>query len=918
MKLQAIDLRCDDRRNPLGVERNTPHLSWVCQSSKRGEQQIAYQILVASDPENLTEEKADFWNSGRVDSNQTYGIPYNGKPLSSMSLVYWTVRVWGRDGRESNWAQPAQWGMGILSVREWSADWIGAVDESEALLPPGRKYHLHRIGDTPDDPWVKVNPLAKASIEVRKEIFISDGLERAAVYICGLGAFELYMNGSRIGTDVLSPAWTDYDHRCQYLTFDVTRQVLAGRNVVGVVLGNSMYNVVGGRYSKFVGSYGPPKMILQMALTYDDGRLEMFVSDSSWHWRKSPTTFNCIFGGEDYDARLEDSAWLDTGGDLSQWQPVKVVQPPAGKLTSERIEPRTVLREVKPVMVTEPAPGVLVYDLGENIAGRMRIGISGERGTSIRMLPGEMVNNRGFVNQRNMTSGRDDWTIEFNYVVGGKNGRETWAPRFSYTGFRYIQVEYQPALPGGSLPILHELVGEVVGLNIDQAGMFNCSCDNIRSIYRLVFNAMVSNLQSVATDCPHREKLGWLEQLYLMGPSLLYQFDLRNFLRKALVDMRDAQQEQGLVPDIAPEYVIFEDGFRDSPEWGSAVIQSAWQYYQHYPNLALLRKHYRAMRRYLDYLTSKSKDGIISHGLGDWYDFGPGAFGSSQLTSSGITATLVYYENVKILAKVARLLERDQEADELEQLAMTVREQFNRTFLSKERNHYDRNSQTANAMSLTTGVIPVEYRNAVSEQLLLDLQKRKYQVTAGDVGHVYVLRALTEMNRHDVALQAIRRVEGFGYLHQLQMGATTLTEAWDASELSSHNHMMLGHAMEWFYAVLGGLRFDERFPDTHQFIVSPEPVLDIEWASVQHNSVFGMIQIQWALQDGVFSLELTVPINTSALVYLPVESPRFVKESGISVYEIPGSRFVTTENGKCIFEVQSGQYEFSMDWHDKE
>ena len=312
MKLQAVDLRCDDRRNPLGVESNSPCLSWVCQSTKRGEKQIAYQILVASDPEYLTEENADFWNSGRIDSSESYGIPYRGKPLSSMTRLFWTVRVWGSDGRESDWSAASQWVMGILSQREWSAHWIGAISDEEARLPRERTYHMHRYLQG-DDPWAQVPDLAKTSILLRKEFFISEGMVRATIFVCGLGAFTLSVNGSRIGDHFLSPAWTDYTRRCAYLTFDVTNQVQSGDNALGVMLGNSMYNVAGGRYSKFLVSFGPPKLILQMALEYDDGRLEMFMSDSSWLWKRSPITFNCIFGGEDYDARLEEPAWDQAG-----------------------------------------------------------------------------------------------------------------------------------------------------------------------------------------------------------------------------------------------------------------------------------------------------------------------------------------------------------------------------------------------------------------------------------------------------------------------------------------------------------------------------------------------------------------------------------------------------------------------------
>lgn len=917
IKLQATDLRCEDRRNPMGVESSVPHLSWVLRSSKRGECQAAYQVLVATSPESLTDDTADLWNSGKVETSQSTQVIYNGKPLPSMAVCYWTVRVWGNDGRESSWADYAFWVMGVLTSREWAARWIGAISDVEANLPPGKHYHLYLPENDADDPWLRRHPLADASIYLRKEIFVSEGLTRATVYICGLGAFELQVNGEHAGDHFLEPAWTDYANRCNYSTYDVTEKIQSGTNALGVLLGNSMYNVTGGRYAKFLASYGPPKMILQMVLEYDDGRLEMFVSDSTWLWKRSPITFNCIFGGEDYDATLETPSWSSPGIDTGDWQMVQLVEPPKGKLVSEVIEPRRVLRTLTPVMVTEPARDILVYDLGQNFAGRMRITVAGKRGVKIRMLPGELLDSRGFVDQRNMVHASKEKTTEFNYTINGQgaNTKETWAPRFSYSGFRYLQIEFPNADSPVERPVIAEVVGEMISIDVEEIGSFACSCSSVMKVYHLIRSAIRSNLQSVVTDCPHREKLGWLEQTYLMGASIMYEFGLSVFNRKTLADIVDAQQDNGLVPDIAPEYVTFVDGFRDSPEWGSAIVLLPWLSYLHYLDIGIFEQYFDAMMAYMNYLRSQAVEGIINHGLGDWYDFGPKPSGHSQLTTAGVTGTAIFYQNCLALSKAARVLGREKDVVTLQGWAEGSKSAFNGRFLHPEKGYYDFNSQTANAMPLALGMVPHEVERQVIDHLVDNLRQNQHQITSGDIGHAYVLRALAKYGYHEDVLQSIRRTTGYGYMYQLEMGATTLAEAWDASPSSSQNHMMLGHALEWFYTGLGGLQIDERFPETHQFVIAPHPVGGIDWVSLHHNTIFGEIQLMWTLQDGKFVLELTVPLNTSALVYLKVDSPRFVKESGISVYEIPGNRFLFTENGYCVFKVQSGTYEFSMDWH---
>ena len=419
-----------------------------------------------------------------------------------------------------------------------------------------------------------------------------------------------------------------------YETFDVSLLLKTGPNALGVLIGNGFYNVAGGRYAKYTGSYGQPRVWMQLHLDYADGTSADIATDTTWKVHDGPLTFSCIYGGEDYDARLELAGWDRAGFDDTRWPRADGLEAPGGVLRAQSSPPVRVQRSFRPVKTTQPKPGVYVYDLGQNFSGWPKIAVSGSAGATVRLIPGELLDANGLVTQR--SSGGP---VYFSYVLKG-SGVETWAPRFSYYGFRYVQVEgAAPAAEAkGGVPVLQDLEGQFVHLDAPRAGRFECSNDLLNRIHTLIDVAIRSNLQHVLTDCPHREKLGWLEQTYLMGPSLLYDWDLRTMLPKMVRDMQEAQLVSGLVPDIAPEYVTFGGGFRDSPEWGSAGVLVPWLAWQWYGDRRLLEEAYPMMKGYVGYLGSQTKNGLLTYGLGDWYDIGPNAPGYSQLTPQGVTA----------------------------------------------------------------------------------------------------------------------------------------------------------------------------------------------------------------------------------------------------------------------------------------
>lgn len=765
-------------------------------------------------------------------------------------------------------------------------------------------------------PWGVINSKSLDPLPLfRREFVVDKPVQRALAHVCGLGFYELHLNGETIGEQVLDPGWTDYRKRCLYATHDVTAQVRRGTNALGVLLGNGMYNVRGGRYVKFTGTFGPPKLILQLHLEFADGTTQDIVSDGAWRTAPGPITFSCIYGGEDYDARREPRGWDRAGFLDTQWRPADRTDGPGGPLAAQTAPPIKVMRRCQPLKVTEPKPGVFVYDLGQNLSGWPQLTVTGPAGTTVKLLPGELLDAQGLVSQR--SSGGPTW---FAYTLRGE-GAETWHPRFSYYGFRYVQVEGavpqdHAAATAGSAVVL-QLESQFTHASARRTGEFECSDELINRIHALILAAIDSNLQSVLTDCPHREKLGWLEVSHLLGPAILFNYDAPQLYAKICDDMAEAQLENGLVPDIAPEYTVFSGGFRDSPEWGSACAVNPWLLYQRYGDLQPLARHYDLIGRYVAYLGTQAKEHLLSHGLGDWYDIGPGGPGESKLTTKGLTATAIYYHDVVILREAAMLLGKPQDAEHWAKLAREIRGAFIGKFFHPATHQYDRGSQTANAMPLALGLVEPDEAAAVLARLVDDVRSRGNQVTAGDVGFRFLVEALRIGGHSQVLFDLVTRREGPGYADQLRKNATSLTEAWDANPDSSQNHCMLGHAEEWFYTGLAGINPDPAGPGFKRIQFKPQPVGTLTWARAAYESIRGRIASEWRIADGRFTLEVTVPANATATVFIPARSESEVTEGGRPLDRAEAVQFLRLEAARgaepshAVCAVGAGVYRFA-------
>jgi hypothetical protein len=898
--LSISQLKCSGLENPVGTGM-VPDFSWIFTDNKRGQIQTAYQIVVGSDSETVKNLAGTIWDSGKILSEESAWIRYEGSRLECGKEYFWRVRAWNKDDKLSKWSKTGKFVTGLFTQKDWdNARWIGFGEIPDSLLlVPG----VHGSGDN-------LGNIAKKRTTVpyfRKDFSIDKRISRAFVFISGLGQYELYINGERISDRFLSPGWSDYRKTCFYNGFDITENLRHGLNTVSTIVGNGFYNINRERYRKLVIAYGAPKMILRLEILYSDGSRKIIVSDETWKTSPSPITFTSIYGGEDYDARMEQIGWNKPGFNEESWKNVLLVKEPTGILRPETDCPMKVSEIINYKNILPRRDSMYVYDFGQNASGIIKIKIRGEKGQEVRFTPGELLGEDSLVNQE-ATGG----PYYFSYILKGRD-EEIWMPRFTYYGFRYVQAN--GAIPERypnprNLPVIEDIQFLHTRNSSPQVGSFRCSNKLFNSIYELIKWSIKSNLASVATDCPHREKLGWLEQTHLMGNSIKFNYDIHNLYNKIIDDMIEAQLQNGLVPDIAPEYVPFADGFRDSPEWGSACVILPWDMYQWYGDIEAVRKAYPMMKKYLEYLKGTSDKYIISHGLGDWYDLGPRSPGEAQLTPKAVTATSIFFYDARLLGEMASLIGEKEDAICFSNMAEEIRKAFNSKFFNPVTKVYSTGSQTAYSMPLFFGMVDDSIKKDVVKKLINSINDNGKALTAGDVGYRYLLRSLEESGQSQLIFEMNSKTDLPGYGYQLSKGATSLTESWAALKYVSNNHMMLGHLMEWFYSGIGGIRQEQDSKSYDNILIYPEIVGDLTWAETTFITVHGEVVINWKIEADNLILRVKIPANCKAVVAIPQVNPEKVSESNQPVRLVKDINNVKVANGRTLCEISSGEYIF--------
>jgi alpha-L-rhamnosidase len=870
-----------------------PRLRWILDTTERGQVQTAYQVLVASSRAQLKANIGDVWDSGKVAEDWSAAVTYAGQPLASGQSYFWKVRVWDKQGRESTWSEPAYWTMGLLTPGDWQARWIGC-DREEVTNGTNEFRRL-------------------PARYLRHEFTVSKKVQRAMAYVCGVGLFELQVNGRKVGVHVLDPALAEYDKRAFYVTFDVTEQLHRGPNALGVMLGNGRYFAPRVKVPTPTVTFGFPKLLLHLQVEYADGTREQIISDETWKLTTNgPIRANNEYDGEEYDAQLEMDGWSKAGFNDAGWEPVHIVSPAAPALSAQMNAPIQVLETIRPVSVAQPQPGVFIFDMGQNMVGWCRLNVKGPRGTRIRLRHAETLKPDGTLYLDNIRSAK----VTDSYTLKG-DGTETFEPRFTYHGFRYVEVTGWPGAPK-----LKSLTGRVVGDALPVAGAFSCSQPLLNQIYHNIFWGTRGNYRSIPTDCPQRdERQGWLGDRSAEARGESYLFDVAAFYSKWIGDIQDSQRASGSIPDVAPAYWPF---YNDGVVWPSSFIIIPHTLYDQYGDLRILATHYGSMKKWADYMTGFLKDGIMpKNSYGDWCvppDSQKEIHSSNpqKRTAGALVSTAYFFYDLKLLARSARLLEQPADAQHFEELAEQVKTAFNRHYLKPDAACYDNGTQTSCVLPLAFDMAPPECKARIFEHLVHKIADESHgHIGTGLVGGQFLMRVLADNGRPDLALTIAQQTAYPSWGYMISKGATTMWELWNGNTadpaMNSGNHVMLiGDLTTWLHEYLAGIRPDPLAPGFKKIIIKPMPVGDLTWVKAYHDSPYGLIVSHWQHDGKTFTLDVTIPANTTATIYVPTPSAAAVTENGRMLTKAEGVKFLYMEGAYAALAVESGHYRFRV------
>ena len=846
-------LRCEYLENPMGVDVKQPRFFWVLDHTERGQAQSAYRVMVSSDP---AVSSGDIWDSGKVASAKSTQVVYAGKAMESGKTYYWKVKYWDKGGVEGPWSDTARFDTGLFDKSEWKGAWIGGKNQ------------------------------------LRREFAVNGRLKRARAYICGLGYHELRINGRKVGGHVLDPAWTTYDRRVLYVTYDVTNVLRQGPNAVGVVLGN--------------GWYKSRALLLQINAELEDGSKLSFVSDASWRVSNGPILEDSIYNGETYDARLETQGWDRPGFDDKAWAQAEAVKGPAGVLSSQMMPAIQVVDTIVPLKMTNPQPGVYVFDMGQNFSGWARLRVKGPAGTDVRMKFAEMLYDNGMINQENLRGAR----AEDHYVLKG-DAEETWEPRFTYHGFRYVELSGFPGTPGPET-----VRGRVVHSAVRPAGNFAASKDILNRLQRIITWGQKTNLHSIPTDCDQRdERMGWMGDAQGTAEEAMMNFDMAAFYTNFVRDMRDVQDEKGRLSDTVPHVW---GGERADPAWATAYPLICWYMYQYYGDTRVLEEQYDGLKKYVEFLRSQAENGLVKFSsYGDWV--------AVEKCPGSIVSSFYYYYDVKILADAARLTGKAQDAALYDKVAGDIRTAFNREYYNPKTGDYADGTQTANTLPLFLG-IATEKEGGAWGRLFDDIvYKHNSHLTTGIIGTKYIMELLTRTGASDLAYDIAVQTTYPSWGYMIENGATTLWELWQKREgpsMNSHNHPMFGSVGAWLYKALAGINMSPGSVGFESILFQPQMVRDLRHASGTVQTLRGEVGCTWSRTDRAVRVEAVVPVGSAAEIVIPKFNLRNVKvtEGGKAVWEngqyvtgVAGVTGAADKDGAIRIKAGSGRYAFVLE-----
>ena len=881
--IRVQNLRCEYLINPQGIDALQPRLSWIIESDQRGVKQTACQILVSASLDNLSKDQGELWDSGKKNTDQNTQLTYAGGPLKSGMAYFWKVRIWDSEGKISSWSKPAQWSMGIIDPAQWHAKWIGVHqnDSSEYARP---RY-------------------------IRKEFTANKIIRRATIYATALGLYEIHLNGQRVGDQLLTPEWTNYTKRVQVQTYDVTKQVYKGANALGVILGNGWYS---GGWQKWKGKleaiYGKePLLLAQLDVEYTNGEHQIIGTDGTWEGTANgPLQFAGIYEGVTYDARKESSGWDKPGFKSSQWNPVSLPQPgidfKIGKLVGQRGNPIRITQEIKPVSISEPKPGIYVFAFDQNIVGWCRFKFRGHAGDTLTFQHGEMRELNGRVFLGNLTVVKKH-RIQLDKYVFKSDKEETFEPNFTYHGFQYVEVKGLK-----EKPTLDCLTGLIFHSDCPEVGKFTCSEPLLNKLAENIQWSQRGNYMGIPTDCPQRnERCGYTGDAQFFMRAAVYNMDVAAFFSRWLVDVcEEAQMPDGHFADHAPTF-----GPGDGPNigWSDAGIICPYEIYQTYGDTTIIREHYAAMKRNLDWISAQSTNFIYTGkvGNGDWLSNDGGA-------SKEVIGTAYAAFDYKLMAEMASAIGEKKDALAFSNQFKNIKSAFVKTYLDND-GRIINCSQSGYALAFTMGLVPEPLTEKMSQYFVDEVKRFDWHPRTGFIGTPRLLPGLHIAGKDEDAYKTLLTKSAPSWLYPVSVGATTIWERWDAWDgvnpqggMNSLNHYSFGAVGEYLYRIIGGISQEK--PGYKSIRIEPIIKDGLTHATTSYCSIQGEIATAWKTEGKNLTIDVMIPANTDASVYIPTKNPNLVTESENSMTNAKGVILMKFENNKAIYRIGSGRYHF--------
>ena len=913
--IHAVQLRCGYLKDPLGIDNRQPLLSWKLEAEAglRGVTQSAYHILVSSSKENLGDDKADLWDSGKIPSDQQLYIRYEGKPLRSQMQCFWKVCVWDQAGQRSSWSEPSMWTMGLLEKEDWKAEWI--TDAISMENQPAERYK-DGIYYRTRNPHTGKGFSPQPSPLLRKEFSLNENVKKAYVYVTARGLYELFINGKRVGDQQLAPGWTDYNLRILYQTYDVTDLLHEGKNAVGAMLGPGWYAGMLGPLSPLGRRlYGPsPQLLLQLEIELSDGSRQVIISDASWKGTlEGPVRMSEIYDGEDYDARLEIPGWDNPDFDDSAWQPVGTVPLDNTLLQAQDLEPVMITQILTPDTMRHVGDDVYIFDFGQNFAGWCRLKLKGNKGQEIKMRHFELLDQQG----RGSTSTLHGARAAEHYICRGDPRGEVYEPHFTYHGFRYVEVSGL-----GYKPSLSDLSGRVVRSNAPLSCRFDSDHETANKIMHAARWTQISNMVSVPTDCPQRtERLGWMGDIQAFAPTAMFNMNMSAFFAKWIEDIRGAQFTNGVYTAISPYHFLgsyndpieivnsYYGPFAAAPAWSDAGTIIPWEHWIYYADRSVLENHFESACRWIDYIDRNNPEThLFIHGrgeeYGDWLPAGP-------KLDTDLLATAFFARSVQLVVKMAGVLEDEKRVKYYNDLYLNVYNAFKKKWINSDGSIDANNPAAAIALALCFDLYPDEFIEKAMKQMIESIHNRPGRTLPTGIQTSHrVLLALSSNGFHEEACRIMNLRDNPSWGYMMNQGATTIWENWEGT--GSLNHFALGSVCEWIWNYIAGIVPDEAAPGFKHFIIAPKPCGPFTRANSEYESVRGLVVSNWKYEKDIFQLEVIVPPNTSATVHLPAQDVNMITESGIPLSEAQCVEFLGTDDNISECKVGSGNYSFEV------